>query len=1569
MMGIPDFSVRHPVIISILIVVLLVFGTLAFLDLNREMIPPVGLPEAHIITTWPGAGAEEVEEAITRPIENQLSTLGGMSGISSTSKDSYSLVQLQFSDGTDVYARLPEIRELLNLVASDLPDDIEGEPEILIAEANGLIPIFSFQVESQADPIDLARFLDDRVSPRLARIPGVAQINIVGAPEEELRITIDPERAQTRGITATAVLNAITYGNRDIPAGETEYRGRELPLTTEGAFTDIAAVRSLVVGSEDGAFVHLGDIATVEARRAEDTITIRSGGSDTVVVDVLKRDDGNTIEIVTEAEEILNDLMRENPGTFSWNTVSDHREMTDRSIRTVISSAVVGTVLATLMILLFLHDIRATVIIAVSIPLSVLFTFAAMRLTGRTINLLTLSGITVAIGMIVDASIVTLENTWKHYHSSGDRLDAARLGAGEVASAILASTLTSVSVFAPLVFLTGIIGIIMKDLSLTIVYALAASAIVAVAVVPFLASVLLRPENAPRKSGLITRLDRGIDRVILRLRERYRRSLSGALENGRFVVLVATAILVTSVALLVTLPVSFLPPTDTGEFEIHIETPRTYSLDQTIAVVDEIDRIVAAIVPERETGVFYAGASSSLAIAGSPNQAFGRIRLVERSRRERSVQELIPLVQRAIDRGVPDANATVLNGGFDALLGMAIGGQGYQISVAGTDLLEVVSVAEAARAHLAADPDVLKAETNTDYDAEQLFLALRRDEMATMGVSAYEAGLTARILMNGVDAGSFTAGEERIPIRLVSSLADRPVDDDTVHLLSLRNAENTLVTFAAFGEITPRRTVSTIHKEDRAISATVRGYLYDEDQSGVSVRMETFLNGLDLPPGVTWERAGTSELIVDSMKSLGAMLAIAIFLVYVVMVVQFERYAQPLVIMAAVPLCLIGVVLGLLAFASALSIIAMLGLITLGGTVVNNAIVMVDHINTLRTRDGMELGTAIIEGASGRLRPILMTTVTTLCAVLPMALAVGDGSEVYAPLGQAIFGGLLTSTAITLFLVPVLYRFAETRRMRRNGDPTGTPPRDTPPGHPAGPVRIALALLVLLTAATLPEAAAQTVIAEAGENGDLQTLRRRSQRQGDALTALIDFSEPFFGDYSDGTASENREIAIARSRRDASSASLTAARARRFPELALNADAAWLANPTDPVTIQPGELGTIPFSRNPMLGMDDLLLPAEETELFEGSGRTRYEVGVSIRQPLYASGTIESAVEAAAQAERVAAARLAGTTSAVAREIEATRETIAILDAILESVALQTDTAERLVEISRESWINGFITEAEYLDAQLAHREVLLARAELIEERGASREYLALLLGDEAPGEGRPDRVGSGGASPGTPAPSLPAAAHLPWSREELLRRVETDNQELRALAALSAAEAARERIAGGRRVLRPEIGIQIDLAWAGALEDLNGESRDDRGDWQVTIGAGIATTLFDGGRSAADYRRSREDTRQAELRFAQRRAEITSSLRNHLRRVDTLRAQLEHSAAVLAVRRQEVADAFVSWRAGAGGEEDVLMAIIDETAATTEGYQRLAEYRRELWAITALTGASSQPGVPGSSP
>lgn len=1022
-----DYSVKHPVVISIILVSLVLFGAIAYANLNREMISSVGLPQANVLTTWPGAGAKDVERAITRPIENQLSTLAGVSSMESVSKDSFSIVKLEFKDGTDVYGKLPEIRELLNVVTADLPENVEGAPEIIIAQANSLLPIYSVRIDSTAAPADLARFIDDEVAPTLARIPGVSKINVQGKTEEELRIELDLERAQARSVSALEVYEALRYANADFPAGRADFRSRELAFTAKGAFSDLDEVRNLAVGFKDGSYIYLKDIAEVSIAPKKKSVRIRSGGADAVVLDVLKRDEGNTLEIVAEVRARLDELADRHGNAFRFKVVADQSAMTEKSLDTVIVSALTGTLLATLVILFFLHDLRATFIIGLSIPLSVLFSFIAIFLSGQSLNLLTLAGVTVAIGLIVDNSIVTLENTWKRYEATGDRKLAAREGAGEVGGAILASTLTSISVFFPLIFLEGIIGIIMKDLSLVIVYALTASALMSVVVVPFLSSLMLRAEHAPRKNPLVIAVDSRIDCALDALGAAYRRALAAMLDDKRLLASIAVGVLVSSALLFSTLPISFIPPTDTGEFEIYIEAPRGYSMERTQAMVDRIDTVVADLVPEIDGAAYYVGASGSLAIAGSPNQAFGRIRLKPARERSRAVHQLIPLVQKELSTRIPDGNITVLNGGFDALLALATGGQGFQIEVYGNDLEDVVAAADAARDRLAADPDVLKAENSTGFDSEQLFADLSQEYMGRLGVTPYEAGLTARILLNGVSTGYFSGNDDRVPIRLVSDLSREALDAETLNRITLRSRGGATISFAAFADMEARPAISSINKKNRSISVNVRGYLFGEDQSGVSERMRAAMEAMDLPPGVKWETSGTSKLITDSLSSLTLMLGIAIFLVYAVMVIQFERYLQPLIIMAAVPFCFIGVVVGLLVFGSALSVIAMLGLITLGGTVVNNAIVMVDWVNGLRRRDGVELREALVSGAADRLKPILMTTLTTLFGVLPMAIAAGDGSEVYAPLGQVIFGGLLTSTMITLFIVPALYEAVEKR--------------------------------------------------------------------------------------------------------------------------------------------------------------------------------------------------------------------------------------------------------------------------------------------------------------------------------------------------------------------------------------------------------------------------------------------------------------------------------------------------------------------------------------------------------------
>jgi HAE1 family hydrophobic/amphiphilic exporter-1 len=1020
-----DFSVKHPAIITIFLAGLMVFGFLALRSLNSEMIPPVSQPKATIVTIYPGAGAKEVERDISRLIENQMSTLPGISELSSSSSDSTSVVSLDFRSDVNVRETLPQIRELINGIMDQLPDGIDGAPVIYVTEASAFLPILSVRITSELDTESLTTYLEERISPAIARIPGVSRISLVGGTRREVRIILDIAALESRGLSALGIHEALRYNNINIPAGSAQYRSRELSFTTSGSFSGLGELGDLAVGQSGGSIIYLKDVADIGIETEARNVRIRSEAKDYVMMDILKRDEGDTIRIVAGAKAILDELSRETSGMIEYAVITDQSETTLRSLDTVIRAGLTGLALTIIVILFVLHDLRATLIISLSIPLSVLFAIIGLYGTGRSLNLLSLSGVTVAIGMIVDNSIVVLENTYKKFRQGGDRRQAALIGAGEVGSAILASTTTSICVFAPLLFLTGIIGVIMNDLSLTIVFALGASALVSVMVVPWLASLILKRDAELRKPRFLRSLEARIDRMFTSLEKGYRSILEAALANKTFTVTMALSLLVASILLLSVLKISFLPPTDTGEFEIHIDTPIGYTLDQTRVKVDELDALVRNLVPEIEAAVYYVGSGSALAITTAPNRAFGRIRLVPSEERERTIQEIMPLLQDALARSLPDCDATVLNGGFDSLLALGTGGQGYQLEIYGTDLDDVAATARMAREILSRDPDVFKTELSVRMDAEQLYVDLSQAFMGTLGVTPYEAGITSRILFGGMKTGTLRLAGEDLPIRLSSDLADQRIDEDSLNRISLRTQDGRMVSFSAFSTMESRPTLSRIERKNRNFSIEVRGYLRSDDQSGVTTRMTQAMQALDLPYGVKYGTSGTSALIGDSMASLSLMLLISIFLVYSVMVVQFERFMQPLIIMASIPFCLIGVVAGLYLFGSALSIIAMLALIALGGTVVNNAIVLVDYINRLRRDYGMELIPAILEGAANRLRPILMTAMTTIFGVLPMALASGNGSEVYAPLGQAIFGGLISSTIITLVLIPVLYAILE----------------------------------------------------------------------------------------------------------------------------------------------------------------------------------------------------------------------------------------------------------------------------------------------------------------------------------------------------------------------------------------------------------------------------------------------------------------------------------------------------------------------------------------------------------------
>ncbi len=1027
-LGISDFSIHHPVIITIILIAVVLFGMLSLLGLKQDLLAQVYQPSILIFTTYPGVGPEDIEKEITDVIEKEISTLSGVSRISSKSENSASIITVEFGWDADLDSKLADLREKINNILADLPEGIDGPPKLFRMNASA-IPILTVSIEGELEGKVLSDFAENRVAPLLARISGVSEVNIQGKEETVLDIRVNLNQLIAREISIIEIYQLLSYYNISFPAGSVVFRDKELNVRTLGEFTSVQEIENMVIGFKENTYIRLKDVAEITLKTKKSESFTISGGKQILVVDILKQQDADTKKIISQAKAVLDRISDDYRGIVEFGIISDQSVDIRLAINSVKNSAMLGGILAVAILLLFLHNLRATLIIGLSIPLSIVLAFSAMKLKGQSLNLMSLGGLTVAIGMIVDSSIVILENVHRNFDKHGDRKIAASVGTAEVGGAIIASTTTSLCVFIPILFVQGFAGVILKDSAYTIVYALGSSLIVAIVVVPFMSSFLLKAEEFRTK--LFGRISRRIESLLRKLTEAYRKILTSAIENRTFVFVLALVVLVVSIFSFDFLGFTFIPPTDMSEIQIELETPPGYTLDMTREKVDTVEQMVRELVPEVDAIIFYVGQKGALSLSKSSSHAFGRIRLVETRDRDRSSFDIMDVLREEIPARIPDIDITIVNGGLDSYLAVATGGQGFVIEVFGNTMEDVVAAARRVQNIMSQDPNVSKTGLNISFNKQELVSDLALDYMGTLGVTPYEAAVSSRILFNGITIGTYREGGNSYDIFLNSEIAGETITGDILDQLAIKSSSGTLISFTNFSDISLQPSLSGINHENRMKSILVTGYLKEPNLRGTSERVTNQVRALSLPIGVDWRISGSAAEMTESFSSLMYAMLIAVFLVYMVMVIQFERFTQPLIVMASIPFTVIGIVAGLLVFRSTLSIVSFMGIIALFGIVVNNAIVLIDFINLIRRREDMDLMEAVLAGGSSRLKPILMTTLTTILGILPMALGMGEGSEMYSPLGQSIVGGLVTSTFITLFLIPVLYYTLEKRLLQR----------------------------------------------------------------------------------------------------------------------------------------------------------------------------------------------------------------------------------------------------------------------------------------------------------------------------------------------------------------------------------------------------------------------------------------------------------------------------------------------------------------------------------------------------------
>ncbi len=1062
-MKISEFSVKHPVILTMLLIVLVAFGFYSLSGMRTEFMEDISMPQAIVYTVYPGASAEDVENDITKVLEDSFVTLPHFKSIDSTSSNSLSWILITYADGYDPYDQLTELRNRISELVDDLPDGISGEPRALVG-GMAMVPIISYSVSSGQDTARLTQYLQDELTPLLTQIDGVSQVSIDGGKELAVNIKLDVDALTSKGIAVSTVYQVLNYGNVTLPLGNASYQDRAIQVRYAGGFNSLEDIRNLPVGvSGDSTIIRLTDVAEVSLSYPEENVYVSDGRLPLTIVDVTKRLDGDTTKIIKKVKKAIAECEENTNGAVQFHIISDDSRQVNASLKAVIQSGILGVIFAVLVILLFMADWRATLTISLSIPLCILFSLIGLRILDISLNLMTLSGLVISLGMVVDGSTVMLDQIYRYYkrrdQETGEMeytvTQSIYKGWDEVSASILASAATTIVVFVPIAMLGGLVGSVLHSVAVTIILAIFSSFLVAVVIVPYLLKLFLS-EKGPKVRGKPRRFDQFMSKV-----ERgYRKVLELSLKNRALVVLVALFLLVFSGFIALRLGISFIPSTDSGDFYITVEFPMGTEKEDTHEKMLVAQDLLYQYVPEIDNVVIYEGQddTSNFSSVSTPHYAYTHVILVPVSERKRDVHEIMLQIQEIWAAVLPDSKVSVQNGGFDKLVGYVSDGGGYGITLISEDINTLYETASRIKEHLESDPEVVTAKLDTDFDTTSMVIDMSQEYLSSLGITSYEAGLTSTILFQGVDCGRYKDLESgrRYDLRITSNITDQNITTDSISNLHIVTESGQNVSFANLSDIKVEKSISQINHSDRAKKITVTASLVSEDTSGVSQRVNQFLAENPLPNGVHSKAAGIMALIGDMITPMISALLIAVFLVYTVMVIQFEKFRQPLLIMASIPFCFIGVVAGLLLFGSTLNLLSLLGLISLAGVVVNNGIILVDYINQLRAQRRMVLArtqgsqnkdgeweitlsaeeeenllrTSVLDGSASRIKPILITTLTTLLGDIPMAMAKGEGSELYASMGQAIAGGLLTSTLITLILIPVIYYLSERRAKR-----------------------------------------------------------------------------------------------------------------------------------------------------------------------------------------------------------------------------------------------------------------------------------------------------------------------------------------------------------------------------------------------------------------------------------------------------------------------------------------------------------------------------------------------------------
>jgi len=1021
-MRITETAIRRGVTFAMIYIIAVGFGLFSLGRLRIDLWPNLTFPVIAVITQYTGVGPYDIETAVTRPIEETLASVQNVKTVSSSSRQGLSLVMLEFSWGTDMDQAEIDVRSALDWVDDYLPDDVT-DPMVFAFDPS-MQPICFYSIGSAVHGLaELRRISELDLEPRIERIPGVASASTIGGLRREIRILIDPVRIRAHNISIQQVEAAIRMNNLQLPSGWIEDEQREFTLQTLGEYTSLEEIENTAVVSTPEMVVRIKDVAQVEDGFVEQRQRVWTNGKPAVIFLVQRQSDANTVNVTREIEKRMPQILAELPKGIEVEPIYEQATFISRSILNLGNTAIQAILLTVLVLLFFLRNWRSSLIVALSIPISMVVTFAVMDQAGLTLNMISMAGLALAVGMLVDNSIVVLESIFRHREEGKASRDAASQGTTEVSMAITASTLTTISVFVPILFVPGIAGAMFKEMVITICFSLAVSLVVALSLVPLLASRILKVSARLGPADRMQRLGDRLGRWIDNLRNVYLKALNWALQHRKTVLFSAVGFLALAILILFTRGGEFIPHSDSSYLQLAIDRSAGTSLTAMEHSVRELDQLLQEHVPEGELtytnfgqgeGVFAAFSSSA------SNQGDVMVRLKSRSQRKRGMTEIEDDLRERV-RALPDLKVRFEDRGA----AMFFGGEGdIAIEIFGHDLEVAEALANDIEQKVSGIKGVVHVESSIEEAAPDLKIHLNRERIADLGLSTSQVGQVISTSMLGSVVSRFRDRGDEYDIRVQLKGEARQSKADIENILLMTPAGRQ-IPLRAVATVDYGRAPVDITREDQERKVTLALDVSGRDLRATTNEVRRALRTVPVPNDFRIEIGGTAEDMMESFIYLGLAFLVAMILTYMVMASQFESLVDPFIILFTIPLSLIGVALGLLVTGTTLSVMSLIGIIMLVGIIVNNGIVLIDYTNQLRAR-GHALFEALMLAGEARMRPVLMTALTTIMAMFPLSLGLGESGENWAPMARSLIGGLTVGTALTLLVIPVLYATAET---------------------------------------------------------------------------------------------------------------------------------------------------------------------------------------------------------------------------------------------------------------------------------------------------------------------------------------------------------------------------------------------------------------------------------------------------------------------------------------------------------------------------------------------------------------